>query len=194
MHVLAAYLLTAMVAWVPLSYHHVFDRKEQVTRDRYESIAEDIAAVSLDPAQKPLFADVHSKVTGELVQDGRMETALLLTSIASWESHFEAAVDSCELVGDNGHAFSMWQMHQPRARVCGDRRAAIRVAIGMIRESFDSCNQWGAQNRIVPVLADKLSFYTDGYCHTNWKRSRERMERAIGWWKEHAYVALADAN
>src|ERR1700761_7071563 len=70
---LVAYLVAAMVGWVPL-YAQPNELPDEVM-DRYESIARDAATVALDPDEAPLFEG----------PDGRTRTALLMLSVASFE-------------------------------------------------------------------------------------------------------------
>jgi len=54
MNPLIAYLLAAIVTWSPPADHDYYERREE-TLERYASIAGDVAAVALDPAEAPLF-------------------------------------------------------------------------------------------------------------------------------------------
>src|SRR5262249_4293140 len=94
---LSAYILSAMIAWMPLKVHH--REAEDEARARYQAIAQDIAAVALDENEPPLFAG----------EDGRTQTALLVASIASFESHFRADVDAGKARGDNGISWCVMQ-------------------------------------------------------------------------------------
>ena len=79
---LTTYLLTAMLAWVPAKAHQARETAD-ATQARYASIASDVAIVASDPAEPPLFQG----------SDGRVRTALLLLSVAYWESAFRPDVD-----------------------------------------------------------------------------------------------------
>ena len=164
--VLSAYLLSAMTSWVPLEQHRYYETAAE-TDARYRAIAQDIAVVALDPEEAPLFAG----------DDGRAKTALLLASVASFESTFNGKVDDCRVSGDAGKAHGLWQTHASKAQVCADRLAAARIALRMVRDSFTQCR---AQN-----LSDKLSHFTDGVCKHTWARSRQRVDRAVRYWSAH---------
>jgi hypothetical protein len=171
---LAAYLLSAMNSWVPPAQHAYYETPDD-TAGRYASIAGDIAEVALDPAEEPVFAG----------DDGRYKTALLLASIASYESSFRARVDDCRVAGDNGRAHGLWQTHAPKDAVCTDRRQAARIALEMVRASFAECRALD--------FADRLSLYTDGACKHDWNRSRYRVWRAVRWWTHHGELASGGA-
>jgi hypothetical protein len=134
---LTTYVLAAMVAWCP-----------KVDPGRLRSVAEDIAAVSLE--QEPLFKD----------DAARSRTALLLASVARYESNFAPWVDDgrCNDPAwresqegrrthrgsdcDGGRAYSLWQVH-PYAGASGpamlaDRRTAVREAVARLRVSLDA--------------------------------------------------------
>jgi len=92
-----------MLAWMPAKAHHVLETEDQA-RARYATIAADVAAVAADPAEPPVFQGA----------DGRTKTALVLLSVAFWESAFRVDVDSGKCKPpecDNGHAFTLWQLH-----------------------------------------------------------------------------------
>ena len=164
---LATYLVSAMAAWVPMAEHAWVERPD-VTSSRYASIAETIASVVAE--QPPVFEG------GE--DQARVRTALLLAAIASYESHYAARVDDCRV--SNGGALGLWQTVVPRARVCGDRTSAARVALAMIRQSWSECRG--------NAELDRLSFYTDGVCHASWGRSRWRVGRGERYWQRTPLV------
>lgn len=109
---LVAYILTAMLSWVPLHSLTTYGETEEQASSRLHSIASDIAFVALDPNEPPVFAR----------GDGRMKTALLQAAIASLETGYQKFVDdaSCNRADwhadrrgncDGGHAWSLWQVH-----------------------------------------------------------------------------------
>ena len=159
---LSAYVLSAMTTWVPVA-EHAWVERAPVTVQRYSEIAETIAAVANDEA--PVFGGDEN--------EARVRTALLLASIASYESHYAARVDDCRV--SNGGAFGLWQTVAPRAKVCPDRGAAARLALSMIRQSFTECSKNSE--------LDRLAFYTDGVCRPSWGRSRWRVGRGERFWK-----------
>jgi hypothetical protein len=167
---LAAYLLSAMVAWFPCRLHRV-EPIESCTA-RYESIAADVAAVVSDPAER--VANVA-------------QAALRLVAIADLESGFALDVDdlSCNAARgkkrcDQAGAWSIWQIHieggivldargfrkfqgQPlewqdahaseviRGPDFRDRKVAARVALHMLRQA--GVEQW-TQGRNARALSD----------------------------------------
>lgn len=163
--VLAFYLFNAMTSWVPESQHSYYE-KEEVTDARYMNIALAIAEVALDPNQEPLF-------NGD---EGRVQTALVLASIASHESHFSYDVVNCLKAGDNGLAWGPFQTHSGKVRTCASLVEAATIALGMVRNSITHC-------QTVPT-PDKLSIYTNGQCRRS-SASRARMNRALYYYSQN---------
>lgn len=165
---LVTIVLTVMATWVPVSTHHYYEPTETTVK-RYVAIATDIVEI--------VEAD-----EGERIENVRME-ALLLASIASYESFFHADVDRCKR--GLGGAWSVFQIagggKRSKKRICMDRKEAVRVALEMVRESFRECER-------LPFL-DRLSFYTDGRCNKNWERSRLRVKRAMNFETAHDSTA-----
>jgi hypothetical protein len=174
MNPITTYILSAMTAWVPITDHAYYERRE-ITEARYVSIANTVVETAYDDKRKPLFEG----------EDGRIKSALLLAAIASTESFFIKDVDTCRRGGDceGGHclAWGDWQTHSNRWRTCSSRATAADIAYNWIQNSFDVCKMKG-----YPML-DRLSVYTDGHCHWNWERSRTRMLRALNWLKGHPF-------
>ena len=169
---LAAYLLTAMISWMPTKVHH--REGEAVALARYESIATDIAKVALDENEIPLFAG----------EDGRTQTALLVASIASYESHFRADVDEGRARGDKGISWCIMQIQVHGKTLEGwsgkdlidDRAKCLAAGLHLVRESFTMCKSM--------ALRHKLSGYTSGRCSDD-PASEARIGRAVKWMKEH---------
>src|SRR5260370_42591882 len=97
---LVQYLVAAMVAWVPL-HHHLPSELPADVHARYESIARDLVAVAADEDEAPLF-------TGP---DARVQTAVLMLSVASFESSFRKTVDDGRGLGDRGLSYCLMQIH-----------------------------------------------------------------------------------
>jgi hypothetical protein len=176
MESLVSYLVAAMLAWVPAYAHAPLESSEQVL-ERYESIARDLANVALDESESPLF-------TGA---DARTETALLMLSVASFESSFSKRVDDGIRRGDRGYSYCLMQIHvghgQTREGWTGqqlidDRKLCFRAALHILQLSFSVC-------RALPV-DDRLSAYASGHCFSEARVSRSRVGRARAWWESHA--------
>lgn len=163
--VLALYLLDAMTAWIPKTKHSYYE-KVSATEDRYIDLAFAIAKVALDPNQEPLFDE----------NDGRIKTALLLASIASYESQFNERVTNCYQPGDHGLAWGPFQTHSNRKKTCSSFENATIIALGMARQSIKACKNF-------PIL-DRLSAYTNGHCVNNFA-SQQRMSRGLKWYAAH---------
>lgn len=158
---LETWLFFAMSAWVPMSPD---------LSDHYAAIATDIAEVA---HEAPLY-------DGE---DGIAKTALLMASIASFESFYRKDVDSLKVKGDNGAALCIMQVHPRPGEDLSDRKSCLRVALMRMHESFSMC-------RSLP-LEDRLSAYTRGTCAKD-KSSEYRVSRAVRYWKAHPYVSGVD--
>lgn len=176
MESLVSYLVAAMVAWVPLYAHRPAEVLDE-TAARYESIARDAAAVALDDNEAPLFDG----------PDGRAQTALLMLSVASFESSFTKTVDDGGRRGDNGHSFCLMQIKVGRGitregwtgrQLVNDRRLCFRAALHILHASFNAC-------RAFP-LDDRLGAYATGHCFIDAAISRSRIRRARAWWQAHA--------
>jgi hypothetical protein len=167
---LGSYILALLISAVPPTQHSYYEKLD-VTLRRYESISEDIATVSLE---SPLFADD---------EDGE-KTGTIVASVATYESFLREDVDSCKIGGDkdkdgNYRAWTLWQLHANKKKVCSSRLEGARVAREMIRASFKQCYS-------LPFL-DRLGVYTDGFCKKNWNRSRHRIKRAVEWVSAHPF-------
>jgi len=158
---LVSIVLSSMIAWVPPAEHRHLE-PPAVTERRYEEIAE-------------VIASVVAEAQGERILGSAELEALLLASVAGAESHYAARVEDCK---GRHAAYSLWQIEGHRKEACAGRRAASKLALAMIRESFRVC-------AALPFL-DRLAFYTDGRCERQWWRSRSRVTRAVDVWRARA--------
>jgi hypothetical protein len=179
MNALVAYLLAAMVSWSPPGDHAYYERREE-TLERYTAIARDIAAVALDPAEPPLFGGPQ----------GRAQTALLLASVAFYESGgYRRDVDfgiGKRARGDSGRSWCILQVNigdgTTAERWTGrdlvdDRQKCLRVGLRRMRQSFEWCK--------AEAFMDRLSGYTTGRCVEGDDYSHRRMRRALEFWGAH---------
>jgi hypothetical protein len=179
MHLLITYLLSAMMSWAPPANHAYYESKAETT-ERYESIAHDIAAVVLDPAEAPLFGGPQ----------GRAQTGLLLAAIASYESGgYRRDVDfgmGTRSRGDAGRSWCLMQInigegstaeHWTGRDLVLDRQKCLRVGLHLVRASFGMCHS--------ERFFDRLSGYTKGRCIGDEGASHRRMKRATEWWAAH---------
>ena len=108
---LVAYLVAAMIGWVPLHVHAPAESIEEA-RMRYESIARDAVAVAFDDSEAPLFSG----------PEGRTQTAFLMLSVASYESGYRSqGRRRPRALGDHGHSYCLMQ---------------VRVGTGVTREGW----------------------------------------------------------
>jgi hypothetical protein len=168
------WLVGAMMAWVPPTH--------DADRVRYESIARDLTAVAFDESEAPAF-------TGE---DGRAKTALLMASIASFESGYRADVDDGRTTGDHGRSYCLMQVQVVGKTSEGwtgqdlvtDRKKCFRAALKRIRISFDWCKDH--------ALEDRLAGYTSGQCRDGEHLSRDRFYRARAYWSRTPFLPPDD--
>lgn len=162
------YLVAAMSAWIP-------PRGADV--ERYTDIASDVVAVAFDPDEEPAFQGERA----------RERTALLMLSIASFESQFRADVDRGDVRGDHGTSWGLFQIHIGKGRskegwsgpeLTADRKKGVRAGLRIARDSLKWCSKLPAE--------DRLSGYTKGRCEKD-SYSRARIGRAKYWWKSHPY-------
>jgi hypothetical protein len=172
---LVTYLVAAMTTWVPMKAQVAEPTEHAIAR--YESIARDVAAVALDDMEEPLFAG----------KDGRVQTALFLLSIASFESSYRLSVDEGIGRGDHGDSYCLMQIRVGLGttregwtgrQLVTDRRMCFRAALHILHGSFSVC-------RALP-LDDRMSAYATGRCLPNCDVARSRMGRARAWWSAHA--------
>lgn len=172
---MASWLLGAMVAWSPPEGH--IKEGADAARARYDSIAHDLAAVVMDPAEAPLFEG----------ETGRAQTALLLASVASSESDFRKDVDTGKLRGDSGRSWCVLQIQvfgkTPQQwtgqDLIEDRKRCFRAGLSVLRESFKKCHGMPIEYR--------MSAYTSGSC---WEEplSKYRTRRALSFWKKKPFL------
>jgi hypothetical protein len=173
MESLVTYLVAAMTAWVPV---HAQPDSPEETASRYASIARDVVTVAFDEAEEPLFPGA----------DGRAQTALLMLSIASFESAYRKTVDQGIRRGDHGRSFCLMQIRVGDGttregwtgrQLVTDRRMCFRTALHILHGSFNVCHR-------LPI-EDRMSAYATGRCIENADISRSRVGRARSWWTTH---------
>jgi len=180
MESLVTYLLAAMFAWVP-AYAQPKSELPADVQARYESIARDLSSVVLDESERPLFDG----------PDARTKTAMLMLSIASFESAFRKTVDNGELRGDHGHSYCLMQMRvgsgaTPEGwtgpQLVEDRKLCFKAALHLLRKSFAICHSYPVE--------DRIAVYATGHCMLEASISRSRVGRARRWWEGHALPAV----
>jgi hypothetical protein len=181
MESLVAYLVAAMVAWVPLYAHRTESADE--ARARYEVIARDAVTIAFDDGEAPLYAG----------PDGRAKTAVLMLAVASFESSFRPAVDDGVGRGDGGRSVCLMQIRvgagTTREGWTGndlvfDRTRCFRAALHILRSSFGTCRAYAE--------VDRLSAYATGRCLMGTEVSRARVTRARSWWMSHPLPKTSD--
>jgi hypothetical protein len=188
MKALTAWLVLAMASWIPLPDKPLHDEPLADYAARRESIAEDIVAVAMDPSEEPVFDG----------PDAHAQTALLMASIASFESAFDLDVDRGKRLGSAGEVCIMqvsvdWA-RTPRgmttvegwtvADLAQDRRKCLRAALHKLQISRRVCSDAKhPQNRTKMALlgADVFSIYTGGKCTMGSIYAAHRYDRARKW-------------
>jgi len=179
---IVAYLLAAMIAWCPPEVHYYHqsnsktnEEKSSDTIERYESIAQDLSDVVMDVNQKPLFDG----------KDGRLKTALLELSIASFESgQFREDVDTITPTGDHGASYCLMQVHLYDGETIKDRKECFRIGLDRIRESRKMCSFLRPDER--------LAAYASGNCVVGLANSVRKIKRARSWLEEHPFFSLEE--
>jgi hypothetical protein len=180
MESLVTYLVAAMFAWVPLYVHPASEPPADV-QARYERIARDLSAVVLDESEAPLFDG----------PDARARTAMLMLSVASFESSFRKTVDDGIRRGDGGRSYCLMQIRVGQGvtregwsgpQLLEDRKRCFRAALHMLRTSFAQCHSYPVE--------DRISVYATGHCMLDASISRSRVVRAERWWGSHALPRL----
>ena len=168
---LATYLVAAMTTWVPPKSH---PEGASIATERYRSIATDIATLAMDENEKPVFAG----------DNGRVQTALLMAAIASYESGYRADVDEGRVRGDHGRSWCIMQVHVVGTTHEGFRGAdlvnrsnCLASALHLMQESFTICRG--------QKVEDRLSLYTVGACKEE-RKAEWRTLRAVRWFHAHA--------
>lgn len=177
--VLAAWVLGLLESLAPAdkyAQYHTYPEALETAgerRERYQQIAEDVAAVSMETS-----AGARQQAT----------TAAYLVAVAWLESGFAKDVDvgPCAAARvrrgfcDGGRAKTLWQLQAVEG--WPERREAARTAVRMMRRSFRACSA-------LPVT-ERLTAYAAGICNSRSGkvRSRERVvlaERLVATWKSH---------
>jgi hypothetical protein len=176
MEAILSYLTAAMIAWIPLHAHAPFEASDDVL-SRYESIVRDVVEVAFDEGESPLYGG----------EDGRMRTALMMLSVASFESGYRKRVDEGQRRGDHGRSYCLMQIQVGNGTtregwtgrdLVTDRRLCFRAALHILQDSLTACRRLAPQ--------DRLSKYASGRCFENAEVSRTRVDRAWAWLATHA--------
>jgi hypothetical protein len=174
---LSTYVLAAILGWTRIHGQ----AKDSSDLAWLSGIADDISAVSIEV--EPLFKNDES----------HSRTALLLASVARFESNFAPWVDaglcnSKEWLSssiaihhgstcDGGHAFSLWQVHPYSGAtgeaMLGDRKVAIREAVSRMRVSLDA--------------GKGLCWYTGEPASGDCPKAELRLRTALVWEKGHPW-------
>lgn len=203
--IVIAWIVSILVNITPIGspqyYADAKETKEEMT-ERYNSIANDLAQVVYDPAEKPLFSGAN----------GRAKTALVLLGIAKFEAvGLRKDIDlniGPKARGDSGQSWCMMQVLVGRPNKDGkttrrivispegryswttdptkgwggedlaqDRKKCFRAGLAIARESFHAC---GGLNG---PLMDRLRVYARGNCTSEdgGRLSAHRMGAAKYW-------------
>ncbi len=164
--IVTSFLMDMMAQWAP--------PETERDSDRYADIAEDALFV----------AEKASPDDAELA----FSAAVLLLSVASYESGFRADVDDGRVRGDEGNAWCLMQIHPGPGLLLGggryrysaqgwqgkdlvaDRKKCFQAGLAMIAESTRRCGHLGE--------AAALSVYTSGRCQKSEPKSRRYWARA----------------
>ena len=202
---LQAYLLAAMISWVPIHSHVANGELEADVIARYEATAQDIAETALDPSEaKTLWAG----------KDGVVKDALLLAAVASIEGGFQKFVDdgTCnrpdyradQRGGCDGHtAWTIWQIHTMGGlRIGGDYLTSVaydQLNARQHPELFLRGPDLIASRKTAAKVAlhimrasfrdgGSLCIYAHEFCHGDIPKSTYRQARALNYLKTHPFT------
>jgi len=177
------WLYTLLTLWYPPERRseslllEARESKEQA-QARYLSIAEDAVEVAFMPEEDPVF-----KLKDE--EKGRAWTALLMLSVAYFESGFRRDIDrgiGRLSRGDGGQSWCLMQIHLGEGKVpdadptvgswrgrdlVADRKKCFRAGLRMLRRSFTACSG--------QAFAYRLSSYASGSCDKGHEVSNQRL-------------------
>jgi len=160
---------------------------------RREAIARDIVAVAFDPSEAPVFDGANA----------RADTALLMMSIAYFESGYDLGVDTGKIRGPQGEVCTMQVMidgaYRPgvgmvtregwtAAELIADRQKCDRAALHKLQASRAICSDAKhPQNATHKALsgADVFSIYTGGRCSDGSRYAAHRVGFARTWASSH---------
>lgn len=182
---LTAWLVAAMLAWAPPARRGATypDARESVddAQARYQQIAQAVVDVAMDPSEKPIISGSRA----------RERTALLMLSVAYYESGFRRDVDlglGKWARGDSGHSWGLWQIRlDPHGKTAtaegwtgpdlvGDRHKAARAGLHKLQQAVSTCSG---------SLADRLTVYRYGRCVPADADARGRVDLASRWLAAH---------
>jgi hypothetical protein len=191
---LTQYLLAAMLSWMPVK-NQSFREPEDAALARYESIAWDVASVVCDGNEPPLFAG----------DDTRAKTALVVLSVAFWESGFRVDIDTGHCAPhecDHGLAFSLWQLHPEDGFIFdGDVYTFSRNRSSQWRQEHASEIYDGPSLIQDRKLAARVALHILRYSVRNAKslgiytgeggngpKARQRYNHAVNYLRDHPYA------
>jgi hypothetical protein len=190
-------LLLAMKTWVPLAQH---SEPEPETLARYESIAEDISAIARDEAEPPILGSraLSALVLANIAALETSYSKFVDDGTCNQKDFVPDRRGSC----DDKHAFTIWQIHTGSGlmlsgdgltsafyasidarehpervwtgkRLLGDRKAAARVALHIVRVSIRETKT--------------LCQYTGEDCKGEMPKAKIRLGRAIAYAATHSF-------
>lgn len=150
---IAAFLLGLMTYWVPPKEHEL---------PRYKSIVVDAMTVSYE---------------GEIL-DGLspVEQAVVILSVASFESRYSEAMDTGRKRGDKGESVCLGSIRVRHDRalreyIAHDRKECFRRILARVKFSWDKCQRF--------EFEDRLSMYIKGSCERRHRYSRLYSNRIL---------------
>lgn len=181
---LGAWLLSVMLSAVPPGKSR-FPREAiesaEAGRARYEAIAETVARVAFDEAEKPLYDGPRA----------RERTAALLLALAYHESSFRRDVDYG--VGPHAHGGGPYHcLLQIRVvdrtpegwtgrDLVTDREKCIRAGLHLLQRSRNHCKKQGPDAW--------LRLYASGHCTRGRVAVEKRLDTLARWLKKHPFEA-----
>lgn len=197
-----AWLLAASLSWYavptptqpgPFSKSALNGETPAAYLARREATARDFVEVAFDPAEQPVFEGA----------DGRARTALLLMSIARFESGYDLLVDDGRVRGPGGEVCELQVMVDARyvkgrgmetregwtaGELIADRKKCARAALHKLAASKAICSDAKSpQNASKKALtgADVFTLYTGTRCIEGSPYAAHRVGFANAWASSH---------
>jgi len=198
MDTIVMWLVSAMLAWSPVDRVHYINEAKETAADatsRYNDIAKALVEVTYDPKRDPIFHSRKGKA--------RAKTAMLLLSIAYYESGFRRDVDlglGKMARGDFGNSHCMMQLNLGKDRqsttilekligqrwsandVVQDRTKCFTAGYELVAKSFNVCKH-------LP-FKERLAVYASGNCDEGRGESIVRVGRALRRYDAHVATVM----
>lgn len=191
------WMTSQMSEWSPPGKSLFPDAKENPDEAiaRYRSIAEDAAHVAFDPSEPPLFKGSNGRyktlslmlAVADSESGFRKDVDIGKGNYSKGDSGQSWCLEQVRLgVATNGKTYTRVALIEGGGikyvydgtgyggeDLVLDRKKCFRVALHIMRMSFDACSGMDVDKR--------LSLYASGSCNLGWEASSRRVKKAIKW-------------